>query len=180
MYAYVFLRVKDAALAEDLCAGAWRKACEKFASYDETKGVFAQWIFTIARNEINMHRRLYWVRHFFSLTDTEDVLPLQDKTPLRQAEEDELKRRLLLALDKLSTKERDVISLKFYSGLNNRQNCGGNGHEREQCGHRSPPRRGKKCGATWRIYEQANLAGAVRKSWILTRTDRRKTAYGRA
>lgn len=121
VYAYVFLRVKDAALAEDLCAGAWRKACEKFASYDETKGVFAQWIFTIARNEINMHRRLYWVRHFFSLTDTEDVLPLQDKTPLRQAEEDELKRRLLLALGKLSAKERDVISLKFYSGLNNRQ-----------------------------------------------------------
>ena len=121
VYAYVFLRVKDAALAEDICAVAWRKACEKFASYDETKGVFAQWIFTIARNEINMHRRLYWVRHFFSLTDTEDVLPLQDKTPLRQAEEDELKRRLLLALDKLSAKERDVISLKFYSGLNNRQ-----------------------------------------------------------
>ena len=121
IYAYVFLRVRDAAVAEDLCAAAWRKAFEKFASYDEKKGVFGQWIFTIARNEINMHRRLYWVKNFFSLTETENITPLNDKNPAQQAEDGELKKRLFAAVEKLSAKERDIISLKFYSGLNNRQ-----------------------------------------------------------
>ena len=122
VYAYVLLRVKDPALAEDLCAAAWRKAYEKIHTFDAKKGTFAQWIFGISRNEINMYRRLYWVRHFFSLTQSEEYVPADDgKGPLQQAEANEEKARLLAAAAKLSARERDVISLKFYSGLTNRQ-----------------------------------------------------------
>lgn len=121
VYAYVLVSVKDPALAEDLCAQAWRKAYEHINRFDAQKGDFAPWIFTIARNEINMYRRLYWVKHFFSITQAEEYLPAADKGPLQTVQEEERKERLLEAAAKLSARERDVISLKFYSGLNNRQ-----------------------------------------------------------
>lgn len=124
VYAYTLLRVRNPALAEDLCAAAWRKAYRHLETYDEQKGSFTQWIFTIARNEINMYRRLYWVKHLFSLTDAEEYLPSAEKSPAEQLEEQLLKRTVLDAVKKLSARERDLISLKFYAGLNNRQIAG--------------------------------------------------------
>lgn len=122
VYAYVFARVCNAASAEDICAGVWKKGYEHFASFDESKGTFAQWIFTIARNETNMYWRLSWVKNVFSLTPQEDdLLPAADTAPLDKLEADLFRKQLLQALGKLSAKERDLISLKFYSGLNNRQ-----------------------------------------------------------
>ena len=121
VYAYVMMSVKDPALAEDLCAQAWRKAYEHIGSFDQAKCNFAQLIFNIARNEIDMYRRLYWVKHFFSITQAEEYLPAADKGPLQAVQQAELKERVLAAAAKLSARERDVISLKFYSGLNNRQ-----------------------------------------------------------
>ncbi len=121
IYAYVLVRVKDPVLAEDLCAATWRKVYEKINSFDQNKGTFGQWIFTIARNEVNMYRRLYWVKHFFSITEKEELLQSSETSFLQEMEEEELKRQLFYALDTLSVRERDLISLKFYSNLNNRQ-----------------------------------------------------------
>ncbi len=122
VYAYILVRVKDASVAEDLCASAWRKAYEKLNAYHEEKGNFSQWIFAIARNEVNMYWRWARIRRWFSLApETEELLPAVEKSPLQQAEEKALKSRLLAAAEKLSVRERDIISLKFYSGLNNRQ-----------------------------------------------------------
>lgn len=124
VYAYALLRVRNPALAEDLCAAAWRKAYRHLETFDRHKGTFTQWIFTITRNEINMYWRLYWVKHLFSLTEAEAYLPSGEKSPAQQLEEQLLKREVLSAVEKLSGRERDLISLKFYSGLNNRQIAG--------------------------------------------------------
>ena len=134
IYAYILLRVKDPVLAEDLCAAIWRKAYEKINSFEEEKGTFGQWVFTIARNEVNMHRRLYWVKNIFSITETEDLLISGDKPILQEMEENEFKKHLFEALDKLSARERDLISLKFYSGLNNRQIAGVTGLSQSNVG----------------------------------------------
>lgn len=121
VYAYVLLRVRNAAAAEDVCANAWRKAFEKLDSFNPERGNFAQWIFAIARNETNMYWRLYWVKHVFSPAEHAESMAWDDKTPAQQAEEAELCARLLEAVEALNARERDLISLKFYSGLNNRQ-----------------------------------------------------------
>ncbi len=134
IYAYILLRVKDPVLAEDLCAATWRKAYEKINSFEEEKGTFGQWVFTIARNEVNMHRRLYWVKNIFSITETEDLLTSGDKPILQEMEENEFRKHLFEALDKLSARERDLISLKFYSGLNNRQIAGVTGLSQSNVG----------------------------------------------
>lgn len=121
VYAYVLLRERNAAEAEDVCACVWRKAYEKRALFDPKKGEFSQWIFAVARNEVNMHWRWSRLKGFFSLADAQETLPFKELGPAREAEEEELKRRLLKALQKLSSRERDLTALKFYSGLNNRQ-----------------------------------------------------------
>ncbi len=122
VYAYVFARVRNRTAAEDICANIWKKCYEHLASFDDTKGVFGQWLFTIARNETNMYGRLFWVKNIFSLAeDEENFLPGMDPTPLQKLEENAFRAELIRALGHLSNQERDLISLKFYSGLNNRQ-----------------------------------------------------------
>lgn len=122
VYAYVLARTRAEAAAEDICASVWKKCYEKWVSYDESKGTFSQWLFTIARNETNMYRRLFWVRYFFPLAQTpEEILPGKDDTPLELLEQDALRHNLLNALETLSNPDRDLVSLKFFSGLNNRQ-----------------------------------------------------------
>ncbi|WP_428897637.1 RNA polymerase sigma-70 factor [Parelusimicrobium proximum] len=121
VFSYVIARVQDESLAEDLAASLWRKVFEKLHSYDESKGIMRQWLFGIARNEINMHYRLYYVRKFLSLTDFEESTPSNEKEPAAQAEDNELNKKLLNAMAELKSKERDILALKFYSGLNNRE-----------------------------------------------------------
>ncbi len=116
VFAYVLCRVGDRPLAEDLCAAAWRKAYEKQHLFNAEKGTFRQWIFSIARNEINMHRRLYYVRKFLSLAGWE-----QERQPVPLPEREEDNARLLQAVMRLNARERELVALKFYSGLNNRQ-----------------------------------------------------------
>lgn len=116
VFAYTLCRVRERALAEDLCAAAWRKAYEKRDSFNPQKGSFGQWIFTIARNEINMYHRLYYVRKFLSLTGFEDAFEENDLSA-PQGDED----ALLAAMTRLTGRERDLVALKFYSGLNNRE-----------------------------------------------------------
>lgn len=119
VFAYILCRVGQRALAEDLAACTWRKAYEKIALFDPQKGTFRQWIFTIARNEINMYYRLYYVRKFLSLTGFEDNAFGVSSQEDASREEDT--QALLNAMAVLSQKEKDLVALKFYSGMNNRE-----------------------------------------------------------
>ena len=119
VFAYILCRVGERPLAEDLAASAWRKAYEKWPLFDPNKGTFRQWIFTVARNEINMYYRLYYVRKFLSLTGFEENAPL-GQTAWPEAEQDDTQ-ALLSAMAVLTAREKDLVALKFYSGLNNRE-----------------------------------------------------------
>lgn len=121
VFSYIISRVKDESLAEDLAAALWRKVFEKLAIFDDSKGILRQWLFGIARNEINMHYRLYYVRKFLSLTNFEESVPSDEKEVSLQLEDETNSRKLLEAMSALKSKERDIVALKFYSGLNNRQ-----------------------------------------------------------
>jgi RNA polymerase sigma-70 factor (ECF subfamily) len=125
IYSYILARVRSDAAAQDIAATAWRKAFEKLDAFDESRGSIRQWLFGIARNEVNMHYRLYYVKKFLSLTGFEDSPSAAEDNDITQKMiyEDE-KRLLLAAMAGLKEKERDILALKFYSGLNNRQIAG--------------------------------------------------------
>ena len=121
IYAYIRARITDEAQADDIACDVWQKVFEKQSSFDEDKGNIEQWLFTIARNQVNSHFRLYYIKNFFSMTDKEEVFSSKEKQPLDKLDEEEDLKQLSAALEVLNQKERDLISLKFFSSLNNRE-----------------------------------------------------------
>lgn len=121
VYAYILLRVQDENLAQDLASKTWQKVFDKQNSYDPSKGNFRQWLFTIARNEVNSFFRLYYVRKVFSLSAFEEDLKSEDENPETLAERKDLEEKLKLAIGKLKNNYRDILALKFYSGMSNEE-----------------------------------------------------------
>ena len=121
IYSYIRARISDEAQADDVACEVWQKVFEKQSSFDEDKGNIEQWLFTIARNQVNSHFRLYYIKNFFSMTDKEEVFSSKEKQPLDKLDEEEDLKQLSAALAVLNQRERDLISLKFFSSLNNRE-----------------------------------------------------------
>ena len=121
IYSYIITRVREDNVAKDIAALTWHKVLKNFDAFDENKGSMRQWLFTIARNEINMYYRLYYVKKVLSLTGFEDTSSSNEKGIEETLIDNQEKELLLQAIGALSKKEQDIIALKFYSGLNNRQ-----------------------------------------------------------
>ncbi|MDR1689282.1 MAG: sigma-70 family RNA polymerase sigma factor [Clostridiales bacterium] len=121
IYSYIITRIREDNTAKDIAALTWQKVLKNFDSFDESKGNMRQWLFTIARNEINMHYRFYYVKKVLSLTGFEDTNLSDEKGVEETIMDNQEKQTLLQAMGTLSKKEQDIIALKFYSGLNNRQ-----------------------------------------------------------
>ncbi len=54
---YIFRRVLNAGLAEDILSNTFYKALKKIDSFDPGKASFSTWLYRIATNEINMYFR---------------------------------------------------------------------------------------------------------------------------
>ena len=119
--AYIVSRTRNMEIAEDIACRTWQKAYDKQHQFNSQKGSPEQWIFTIARNETNKHFRFWQLRRFFSLTEQEENTRSTEKILLEWLEQHERRQKLLAALECLVSRERDLVSLKFQSGLNNRQ-----------------------------------------------------------
>lgn len=119
--AYVQSRVQHADAAADVAARVWQKAFEHRDQYRPEEGLADQWIFGIARNEVNKYFGFWGFKRFLSLTPQEELFPAHEELPPQQLERQELNRRLWAALQRLDNRERDLVSLKFYGGFNNRQ-----------------------------------------------------------
>jgi RNA polymerase sigma-70 factor (ECF subfamily) len=121
IFAYVKIRIYDADAAQDVCSAIWLRALAKINYYEEEKGTPQQWIFTIARNEIVNHLRYKKLKSFIMLDFLEDIFESEEPLPEEQAQSKESISVLEVALKSLNEREKDLISLKFYSGMNNRQ-----------------------------------------------------------
>jgi RNA polymerase sigma-70 factor, ECF subfamily len=117
VYAYVLTLLRDRAAAEDVTAIAFERAYRKRRTFDRRLGEERAWLFGIARNaaldELRRRRRMAAL-----VVDPEDT---GDDEASYGSEEDTVLRRTVVreALALLSAREREVIALKFHSGLSN-------------------------------------------------------------
>ena len=115
VYNFIFARLKDSDAADDVTAQTFLKAYDNLSRYDETRAAFSTWLFTIALNELRMYVRQAWRRH--EQTWEEFFEPKTEETPEAAFLRMEKQEELLLALDKLTERERRVIELRYWSDM---------------------------------------------------------------
>jgi RNA polymerase sigma-70 factor (ECF subfamily) len=120
VYNYVRYRVRDVETADDLTAQVFERALVSIGSYRPERAPFSAWLFAIARNAVNDHLRAQRRRRWLSLEVLRGRASAEPQ-PEEVAIHSESRAELLAAVARLSDRERDLIALKFASGLTNRR-----------------------------------------------------------
>ena len=118
LFQYLFSRVQDIHLAEDLSSQTFISA---FESLDRLKSPdkFKPWLFTIARNKANDHFRKLKRQPTLELDEEIAALPLQGQA---ENNHDQDQRVLVQQLfDKLKPAEQELLRLKLIAGLTFRE-----------------------------------------------------------
>lgn len=108
---YIYFKVSDRYLAEDIASAVFLKIYQKLDDYDDSKASISTWIYTIANNTL--------IDYFRTRKVTEEVP--EDIAAMGEIDEElireEMLNELAKALKKLSEKERDLIILRYYDNL---------------------------------------------------------------
>jgi RNA polymerase sigma factor (sigma-70 family) len=114
VFAYVATLLRDRGAAEDVTAAAFERAYRKRSRFDPDRGSPRAWVFGIARNAALDELRRRGRRAEITAE------PVDDGASVPQvAEQSERLLALRSALGRLSRRERELISLKFFAGLSN-------------------------------------------------------------
>lgn len=117
LYAYVASLLRDPAAAEEATATAFERAYRKRNRFDPARGEARAWLFGIARNAAldELRRR---GRRADLVVEPADVAaePAEES-----AERSEQRLVLAAALASLEASERELVALKFFAGLSNRE-----------------------------------------------------------
>ena len=145
LYAYVATVVRDAAAAEDVVAAAFERAYRRQRSYDARRGSRRQWLFGIARHaaldELRRRRRVATLA-----AEPGAPEPVADDAggdPVRRA-------TVRAALAGLEPRDRELVALKFFAGLDNTEIAGVLGISPSNAGtrvHRAVQRLREACHA---------------------------------
>ncbi len=118
VYRYIYYRVNDTPLCEDLTSSVFEKALVNFGRYSSDKASFSTWVFSIARNTLIDH---YRAQRPVAPIEAAAGMPSQAPSPHETASRHEEMRRLNECISALSTEDQEIVRLKFAGELNNRQ-----------------------------------------------------------
>ncbi len=114
VYRYIYFRVSNDEVAEDLTSKVYLKAWESLPRFKSGGSPFIAWLYTIAHNAVIDHYR----------TSRQDVdldeitsLPDHDPLPAEQCESRMDAQTLRLALRQLTPEQREVVTMKMLDGL---------------------------------------------------------------
>jgi RNA polymerase sigma factor, sigma-70 family len=119
IFRYFRFRGADADTANDLASSTFERALRSISQYDSRKSQIQTWLFAIARNVAINHWKSESIRLTAALDDDLpdlDNIPLEDTLIFTQDKE-----QILLALQSLEPRAREIIALKFGGPLTNRQ-----------------------------------------------------------
>ena len=112
---YIRSKIDNAYEAEDIAANVFLKIYEKIDSFDETKASLSTWIYTVMRNTLTDYFRTRKVINEIPESFSEDSSLEDDVCNADMLE------KLADALETLDERERNIIILKFYSGITLRE-----------------------------------------------------------
>ncbi len=110
IYRYLFLRLSDTSLAEDLTAEVFLRAVDGLPRYIQRGLPFGAWLFRIARDRLVDYYRQSARR---PRAELDDNLPSDLPEPSDSVVDSETAETLREALAKLTDEQRDVIQFRF-------------------------------------------------------------------
>ena len=115
IYAYVSGLLRDRSAAEDVTAQAFERAYRRRTTFNPQRGSHRAWLFGIARNAAldELRRRS---RHAELVVEPEDVSAMSGDESAEAAMRRTVIRK---AMAELSARERELVALKFFAGLQN-------------------------------------------------------------
>jgi len=117
VYAYVASLLRDAPAAEEVTAAAFERAYRKRNRFDPERGEQRAWLFGIARNAALDELRQRWRQAELAAEPAD----LDSFGPYEGVEHSERHLAVSAALARLAPRERELIALKFFAGLENRE-----------------------------------------------------------
>jgi len=121
LYAYVRSQVNDQQTAEDLTASTFERAFRHSESYDPDKASFATWLFRIARNLVINHYDATRRKPVYDELDEATAVSAAELTPEQDLLRREQQQLLTESLASLSERDREIIQLRFFGRLTNRE-----------------------------------------------------------
>lgn len=118
---YAYSRTSDRAEAEDIASDVFVRALESIDSYQERGFPMEAWLFRIAHNLVV--DRLRRAGRFERVEEPTEELPgvPDSPDPARIAEEHLMIADVRAAMGSLTQQQRDVVSLRFFAGLDSRE-----------------------------------------------------------
>jgi len=116
LHAYVAGMLRDRAAAEDVTAAAFERAYRKRARFDPRRGTPRAWLFGIARNAAldELRRRGRSAELSAEPADADSSVAESAEASARRA-------TVRAALARLGGRERELVVLRFFAGLTNRE-----------------------------------------------------------
>ena len=118
IYSFMYYRVGQHDLAQELTQMVFEKVIRKYRTYNEKRGTQEVWLFTIARNILTDHYRSSSRNPVFSIEESEETAsdaPQPEENVLAA----EQRTALTAAMRKLSKREHVAVSLKYGAGMRN-------------------------------------------------------------
>jgi len=122
VYPFVMAKVGDQMVAEDIVSDIFMKVLENLSKYQNRGLPFGAWLFTVARNVLFDHYAKSNKSASSSLDETIEIKDdKEESSPLHQAKGAELKEKVKAIMNKLPERELNVVQMKFFAGLTNRE-----------------------------------------------------------
>src|SRR5947207_10030974 len=112
LYRYIYRQVRHAAIAEDLTSAVFLKAL-RWLQQDRSPESVKGWLYATARSLIADYWREHAQIHLLPLEEVEEMLVLSEESDEQMRP---LQARIQRLLDGLSSRERDILTLRYFQG----------------------------------------------------------------
>jgi RNA polymerase sigma-70 factor (ECF subfamily) len=119
IFNYIYYRVGDADLADDLTSDVFERFVEKYDQSARNGRPVASWLYAVARNRVIDHQRRAGLVQWQPLPEQTEAR--EPSNPANQAENRLTQECLMTAMTQLTEDQRRVILLKFIEKRTNRE-----------------------------------------------------------
>ena len=129
IYTFIFFKTLHKETTEDLTSKTFTKAFEKIESFNQNKGVFSAWLFTIAKRTVIDHYRTrkqtYDISDCWDLSSEENVFnDISNKDQLE---------KIKTSLKKLKPEHRDLVIMRIWQGMSHKEIAKATGKSEAGC-----------------------------------------------